>query len=281
MRPSRRLLLPTLLLLAVGCGDREHVARNAFVWTAPLEDGATLHVRNVRGSVSVRAGTGTQAVVRATKRWRRGDADDVGIVAVREGRDAVVCTLYDRDATCSSTRYEVGGERRWMDRILDLVSLRSREAIDMAVAYEVVVPPGARTNVQTVSGRVEVLGVQGGVHARTVNGSVNATNVGGPVVLRSVNGSLTARIDRLGAEDEVELKTVNGAATATLPPVEHARVRLSVVNGRVSSELPMTTTSSSRRGMEGTIGRGGRLIELESVNGAVTLRGQPATQAVP
>ena len=52
-----------------------------------------------------------------------------------------------------------------------------------------------------------------------------------------------------------------------------ATVSLSTVNGRIDSELPLVLRgSASRRKLEGTLGDGGRRVELETVNGSVHLR---------
>ena len=53
----------------------------------------------------------------------------------------------------------------------------------------------------------------------------------------------------------------------------NTEVRATTVNGDISSDFPMTITGRvSRRRMEGTIGGGGRVLSLDSVNGSITLK---------
>jgi hypothetical protein len=45
------------------------------------------------------------------------------------------------------------------------------------------------------------------------------------------------------------------------------------VNGDINTDFPLTSTGRiTRRRLEGTIGGGGRLLSLESVNGSITLK---------
>ena len=69
------------------------------------------------------------------------------------------------------------------------------------------------------------------------------------------------------------MATVNGSITLTLPPDLNTDVKATTVNGDISSDFPMTISGRvSRRKVEGTIGGGGRLLSLDSVNGSITLK---------
>ena len=59
----------------------------------------------------------------------------------------------------------------------------------------------------------------------------------------------------------------------TLPATLSTEVRASTTNGDIDSDFPMTITGRiARRRIEGTIGGGGRMLALESVNGSITLK---------
>jgi DUF4097 and DUF4098 domain-containing protein YvlB len=80
----------------------------------------------------------------------------------------------------------------------------------------------------------------------------------------------------MGASDWSEglgFKTVNGTITLDLPPDLSTEVRATTVNGEISTDFPLAVTGRlSRRYVQGTIGNGGRRLELETVNGSVRLR---------
>jgi DUF4097 and DUF4098 domain-containing protein YvlB len=71
----------------------------------------------------------------------------------------------------------------------------------------------------------------------------------------------------------LEMSTVNGSITLTLPATLNTDVRASTVNGDLVSDFPMSIQGRvSRRRLDGTIGAGGRMLSLETVNGSITLK---------
>jgi len=106
----------------------------------------------------------------------------------------------------------------------------------------------------------------------TVNGSVGfSTSSYGEA--STVNGSIRGAMGAAEWDDGLSFKTVNGTITLDLPPSLSADVRATTVNGEISTDFPLTVTGRvSRRQVQGTIGGGGRRLELETVNGSVRLR---------
>jgi DUF4097 and DUF4098 domain-containing protein YvlB len=82
-----------------------------------------------------------------------------------------------------------------------------------------------------------------------------------------------ARLGKADWQGALRLKTVNGGIEVTLPEGASADVKASTVNGDIDTSFPLTVSGRiSRRRLEGTIGAGGRLLEMETVNGGITLR---------
>jgi DUF4097 and DUF4098 domain-containing protein YvlB len=76
-----------------------------------------------------------------------------------------------------------------------------------------------------------------------------------------------------GWKDALTFHTVNGSITLDLPSALSAEVRATTVNGEISTDFPLSATGRiSRRHVAGTIGGGGRRLDLETVNGSVRLR---------
>lgn len=89
----------------------------------------------------------------------------------------------------------------------------------------------------------------------------------------TVNGGITARLGRADWTGALKLTTVNGGIEMTMPEDLSADVKASTVNGDIQTDFPLTVTGRiSRRKVEGTIGSGGRLLELSTVNGGIELR---------
>jgi DUF4097 and DUF4098 domain-containing protein YvlB len=68
---------------------------------------------------------------------------------------------------------------------------------------------------------------------------------------------------------------VNGGITIYLPSDFSAEVEAQTVNGDIETDFPLTVSGRfGMRRIRGTIGAGGRRIELETVNGSIRLRRQ-------
>ena len=251
-------------LLAGGTAAAQAQSSTTWNWTGQLGDGRTVYLRNINGEVRIEQGTGNTVEVRAEKRWRRGDPDDVRIEARMTGSgsgDVLICALWFERATCDENGYRGHSDRDRRDR-----------DNDVSVHFVVTVPAHARVDASTVNGGLTVEGTRGDIRASTVNGSVEARSTAGRVEASTVNGSITVRTTVSGASG-VEYSTVNGAITIELPASAAADVDLSTVNGRISSDFAMTLEGSiNPRRVRATIGAGGPTIRARTVNGSIRVR---------
>jgi DUF4097 and DUF4098 domain-containing protein YvlB len=143
---------------------------------------------------------------------------------------------------------------------------------DVNVEFRVKVPAGVRFVGRTVNGGIEASGIKADAEAHTVNGGVDL-DASGTARAETVNGGITARLGRADWEGTLKLKTVNGGIEVVLPEGAGAQVKASTVNGEIQTDFPLTVQGRiSRRKLEGTIGSGGRLLEMETVNGSIELR---------
>jgi len=269
------LALGTLAALAPRAagaqGSGQTQDRDRWNWSGAVEPGRVVYVRNLNGAIRVEPTSGNTVEVTAVKHVRRnGDPDDVKITAEqRSGRgDVVVCALWNDRTDCDEDGYRSHSSRNngwfnWGDR---------NRGNDVSVEFTVRIPKGVRVTVSSVNGELEVEGVESEVNASTVNGSVIARSNGGPVRAKTVNGSLTIRTTTLG-NGSLDYETVNGAITLEIPENSSADVELRTVNGGISTDFPLTIEGRfSNRRVRGTIGKGGQLLRLTTVNGSIRLR---------
>jgi len=256
-------------------GMTQHVGDH-FAWRGTMTPGAPVWIRNTYGSVNVEIGTGDSIEILAEKRWRRGDPQSVQIRVLSEGNGFTACAVWPaRQATCEpGGRYEHVGARR----------------NDVRVTFTVRVPPSARVDVSTYNGEISIHGPFGATTARTQNGDIEVGDVRGPVQARSTNGDIdvetregpvtavtvsgdvSAVLHALGAPGDIVLQSVNGDVDINLPEVLNADVTATTVNGRVETDYPVTMTGRiNPKSLHVTIGRGGRKIGLETVNGSITI----------
>lgn len=125
----------------------------------------------------------------------------------------------------------------------------SRVAGDVSVDLVVAAPAGMSLAVSTANGDVSVTADAQRVEAQSINGNVAVESLRGTVVAATVNGSVQAWLG-----DNV-----------------NASIRLQAMAFR--SDFAIAVAGRVRAGeMRGTIGRGGRSVDLRAVRGAVGLR---------
>jgi hypothetical protein len=278
------VLLAFVALTAASAASAQDLGRNAETWTwdGRVESGKWFRLSSVNGPVTVEPSSDNMVHVRAEKDvGSRGRTSDVAFQVIQDGGDVRVCALWRNDV-CDDD-----GLHNRRDRDDD----DDRNRRDVKVRFTVKIPSGVRVSAgtvngemrvrdvssdvraSTVNGRVEVRNVGGEVRASTVNGGVDVTTRNGPVDASTVNGTVDVRMTALTREGEMKFSTVNGVVIVETPASLDARVRLGTLHGSISSDYPVQLSGRfGPRRAEGTIGRGGREIEMETVNGSVELR---------
>jgi hypothetical protein len=251
-----------LLTAAATAGAQERQSDRAFTWDGTVQQGRWLYVRNLNGPVRVVRASGNRIEVEATKRWRRGDPDEVRIEQRNIGDDVIICALWNDRTECDADGYRTRDDG-WRGR---------NDRNDTSVEFTVRLPAGVRLGVSTVNGGLDVSGATSEVEAVTVNGTVEATSSGGPVRANTVNGSIVVRMNETGTED-LDFETVNGSIEVWVPGNLNADVDMRTVNGRVNSDFPMTLSGRiNPRSIRAKIGDGGRRLKFSTVNGSIELR---------
>lgn len=233
---------------------------NEFRWHEALAAGKVIEIKGVNGSVEATPSSSGEVEVVAVKSSRRSNPDEVRIEVVRHSEGVTICAVYPNTAGRANTCEP--GSRGHM-------SVRNN---DTEVSFTVRVPSGVRFDGRTVNGRVEANNLSADVEATTVNGDVEVTTTG-MASAKTVNGSITVVMGRADWSGGMEFKTVNGSIDISMPASLSAEVEVKTLNGSISSDFPLTVQGTfSRRHMTGTIGGGGRTLQLETVNGSVNIR---------
>ena len=233
-----------------------------FNWHGRLAAGKRLEVKGVNGDVRAVLASGGEAVVNARKHSRRSDPDEVEIKVVESDDGITICAVYPTPRRAREENSCEPGDR-WHS---------STDNNDVVVDFEVQVPAGVEFNGQTVNGEMSAEGLKGDVKASTVNGSVRVSTTG-LAEASTVNGSVYAEMGRANWNDELEFSTVNGGITLILPGKLDTELRASTVNGEIDSDYPLMITGKfGPRRLRGTIGAGGRTLNLSTVNGEIRLK---------
>ena len=232
-----------------------------FQWRGSVAQGRAIEIKGVNGDIRAEPAGGNDVEVIGEKRGRRDNPDSVRIEVVPHAGGVTVCAVYpSRDGQRPNECAPGDGGR---------MNVQNN---DVTVNFTVRVPAGVTFIGTTVNGGVEANRLHGDVALKTVNGSVAFSTTGGARAA-TVNGSIKGEMGRADWTDTLEMRTVNGGITLTLPPTLNTDVKASTVNGDIHTDFPITATGRiTRRRVEGTIGGGGRLLSLESVNGSITLK---------
>lgn len=233
-----------------------------FTWKKRMTAGQTLEIKGVNGDVRAVLADGDEAEVTATKRARRSDPDDVEIKVVEHADGVTICAVYPTPRRSRQDNECAPGDEGHMNT----------EDNDVVVTFVVKVPRGVNYAGHTVNGEIRAAGLRSNVEVETVNGSIRVATTG-RALASTVNGSIEASMGNADWGEDVAFSTVNGEISLDLPAEVNAELRASTVNGDIVSDFPVTVRGRfGPRRVTGTLGRGGHELELETVNGSITLR---------
>jgi hypothetical protein len=234
-------------------------AQDEFHWTGKVAAGAAVEIKGMNGGITATGTSGGDIEVTAVKKGRKSDPAQVKIDVVQHPGGVTICAVYPSEGAPNECQPGEGGHMKVRDN-------------DVNVDFQVKVPAGVRFVGRTVNGGVEATGITADAEAHTVNGGVRLEATG-TARADTVNGGITARLGRADWTGTLALKTVNGGIDVSVPEGLSADVKASTVNGDIQTDFPLAITGRiSRRRIQGTIGSGGRLLEMETVNGGIELR---------
>lgn len=189
--------------------------------------------------------------------------------------------------------------------IPDKAQLRVKSVTGAVRAWEI----GGRLDVETDSGRAEIVRVGKGVKCKTIGGDINLVDITGSAVLESTSGEITADglrgsidansvsgdidINELSQADEVRMETIKGNMEVQGEINPGGTYEFSTISGRIELILPSTsefelqtnTTNGNiqcdfelsdyavytRNKLQGVVGKGGANLNISSVSGDILI----------
>jgi Putative adhesin len=247
-----RLLLVLAIVLGLCSLSRAQQSGDQFHWSSKLAANQLVQIKNINGPIDAEGIQGDTVDVTAVKGGP--DRDKVRIEVVQNGEGVTICAVYP-GGSCSGdgSSHEHGDIKAHVD-------------------FTVKVPRNLRFSATNVNGRVKAEDLGRAVKVTTVNGGIDVSTSAW-VAATSVNGSIKAAMGAAEWDGKLKIATVNGSVTLAMPTDLNAEVRFSSVNGNLSSDFPLTTQGGSfsfgPKHIHGTIGKGGRELEVSTVNGSL------------
>ena len=237
----------------------EELTQQDFEWSGRIDSGKTLEVKGVNGDIEARGGSGA-AVVTAVKKGRKHDPSTVQIEVIEHSGGVTICAVYPTPEGKKPNKCAPGKEGRM-----------STHNNDVQVSFTVTVPEGVKFRGSSVNGEVSAENLTADATVSTVNGDVTVSTRG-LARATTVNGSIRASLGLANWSGDLDFNTVNGSIVLDLPANLSADVTAQTVNGSIHTDFPLTVKGRfSSKKLSGTIGDGGRDLDLQTVNGNIEL----------
>lgn len=251
----RFLRLSALCALAlVATGLASATVTEKFSQTHPLDAAGTVAVTNMNGDIEIVGWDKNEVSIEAEKSARTDEElKRIEIIVEASAQQVVVKTKHHK-ADGDSWWHRNGNNSGGVHYVLHVPAKLQRVKID-----------AMNSNISTEK-------VSAAMKLETMNGRIRASGLTGDTDLDTMNGRISASFDRLGAGQKVNVDTMNGHCELFVPTEASARVNASSMNGRVSSELPITVEKSSRHSLHGALGKGEATISMDSMNGSLSIR---------
>jgi DUF4097 and DUF4098 domain-containing protein YvlB len=261
---------------------------STFVWTGRIADGGTLTIKNIVGDISVIEASGDRVEVRAAKRTRGRDPGDVTFDVNESASSATICTVYRGESACDegnfnnvriSVNYTIamprglrlrastGNGELSVDKAGSEVDLRTGNGAIHIGQTE------GRVTATTGNGDLEVESAKGPVRVNSGNGRIFVSTASGPVSAHTGNGDVEVRMKALSTDADMDFRSGSGAIRVTLPADFNGEFEASTGNGELRSDFEIKVTGRfDPQHIRGVIGKGGRLIRLQTGNGRLEIR---------
>lgn len=303
--PAGAVLAGASLVLLAGC-ELEELASPAtvkedFNYSYPLKSGGRLSVESLNGSIRITGWEREEVEIRGTRQASSKElleamrmdimptAEAVRIRVIRpSGRRGNMGASFtiraprrivvERAETSNGSVEveELEGEVRLASSNGRIRAVRVRGDVEASTSngpVELVECNGAAL-LRTTNGRIQAEGVRAPLEATTSNARIEArlaeATGSGPVKLRTSNGSVRLTLEQAPKADVV-VTTSNGSIVVRAPAVLAARVKARTSNGAISTNFDVEGGERGKTRLEGRIGGGGPLLELETSNGSIEL----------
>jgi len=269
------MALVILLLLAAttGCslGPTE-THEDSFI----VAGSSRVVVNSVNGNIKINAGLGNEVLVQATLRdapkvkYELSQVGNTIIVDVQTSKRWWVFGSAGADVTLTVPP-QTDVELDTSNGFIELHGLEGSGSLKSSNGKIVLDNMKGNFEGRTSNGRIEVNTVAGSVILKTSNGKIDVRGVRGEFDIDSSNGSVFYR-GNLTEGGSNRLVTSNGDVVVELQGKPSVVLDAETSNGKVTSELPILATVTSKERLVGKIGEGEADLYIRTSNGDITIR---------
>jgi DUF4097 and DUF4098 domain-containing protein YvlB len=215
--------------------------------TLALQPGGAVILKTFSGRVDIRAGSGSQVVIKAVRRATRERLNDIKLDIAQSGSTVTI-----------NANHQV-------------VERRNNNVVE--TDFDITVPAETKLDVKTFSAPVTVTGVRGAHKIDGFSSEVRLNDVAGPIQVKTFSASVSLEAESWTSGDDLDVNTFSGDVTLRLPSSAAGRITFDSFSGRFNSDLPVTMQSSGKRNFRGDLNGGGTTdFKLKTFSGDVTIR---------
>jgi hypothetical protein len=265
-------IMAVTLLAAAGCTAGPTETRDD---SFSINGTATLIVNSDNGWITVNAGTDDEVRVQATLRG----IDRIDYKVSQDGNTITVLAEIDQGWFISNVGVGItitapvnaDVELETSNGAIELNGIEGTGTLGTSNGKIVLENVKGDFEGETSNGKIEVDTLEGTAFLRTSNGGLDLQEVTGEVDAETSNGRISYSGDMIAGGDN-RLITSNGDVDVQLLGTPGIKLDASTSNGDVTSELPITATTTSDDHLVGTIGDGEADLYIRTSNGDITIK---------
>lgn len=216
----------------------------------PFSSKGRLELSNINGDVSITTCDCQQLSLKATIK-----------ASSQKARDRITIEITDSESQIKIKTRHASSHGFWNN---DRVS----------VDYQLTVPKSTEIdNLELVNGDLNLTNLDGDLDLELVNGNITSKGLAGSARIELVNGDARLGFAKLDARQKVKIESVNGDIKVYLPESASVQVEAESVTGGMDNEFNLEVIEHRYVGseMRGTIGGGDAVLQVESVNGDISI----------
>lgn len=302
----RRLIFALALTPALWAGDNDRFKED-FRFNHKLNSGGRVTLEGFNGSIEITGWEKNEIEITGTKYASREDL--LKSIRINISNTDSAITIRTEKPVERSWWNNGGGGVRYVLRVPRKVQLERISSSNGRIMVNSLEGPA---RLITSNGGIDVTSLTGVLDAATSNGGINLQDIKGEMILRtsngtirgenitgafeaqtsngairarltpasssslirasSSNGTIDLTMDRF-ENNEIRATTSNSSITLNLPSQINAQLRAGTSNGSVSTDYEIAVRGKQEKNrLDGRIGNGGALIDLNSSNGAIRIR---------
>ena len=144
-------------------------------------------------------------------------------------------------------------------------------------------PAHCEIHAKTITGRLDVAGIDAPVTSRVTTGQLTLNEIHGPIYAKTITGKLVYK-GALSQENH-RFETMTGEIVLALPENTDAKLSAQAATGKLNCQLPLTNRHEERHfvggKLHGVLGSGTGRIKAKVGTGSLVIRPLPTTQKEP